>query len=320
MKRSTTPTNLVNFKSFAHMLELLPTDEACRVYLEQIRWNGTPTCAHCGLVDEGAYKLKAKGVFKGMYKCKGCDKRFTVTVKTMFEGSHMPLRKWFIALYIFSAHKKGISSYQLSRDLGITQKTAWFMLGRMREAFKVKSIEAPMTGKIQADESYFGGKTRNMHEWKRDIVHAAGSSAVHMNGVLGLMNNGVVKVMPVEATNGAVLKPILMNEIAKGATIVTDGHGAYAGLNKHFTHHIVNHENGQFVTNGFHTNGIENFWSQMKRGIIGIYHHTSGKHLGRYCDEFSFRYNNRKITDAERFDLSLVKTDGFRLKYKDLIA
>jgi transposase-like protein len=134
-------TKLTTFNSFANMLEALPNDEACRKYLEQIRWNGTPTCAHCGTVDSEAYRLKTKGMFKGMYKCKSCQQRFTVTVKTMFEGSHLPLRKWFIAIYIFSSHKKGISSHQLAKDLGITQKSAWFMLGRIREAFRVVYVK-----------------------------------------------------------------------------------------------------------------------------------------------------------------------------------
>ena len=127
------------FKSFSEMLEKLPTDADCRVFLENLKWEGSPICPHCGVQEKGHYLLKTKGVFKGMYKCMDCRERFTVTVGTMFEGSHIPLRKWFIAIYIFSSHKKGISSHQLAKDLGITQKSAWFMLGRLRNSFKQKS-------------------------------------------------------------------------------------------------------------------------------------------------------------------------------------
>lgn len=158
---------LASYNSFTHMLTALPDDAACRSYLESVRWtSGTPTCPHCGTADNKAMQLKTKGVFKGMYKCRSCRERFTVTIGTMFEGSHIPLRKWFIAIYIFSTHKKGISSHQLASDLGVTQKTAWLMLGRIRNAFKLKA-ETPMSGTVQADETYVGGKNKNRHKDKK---------------------------------------------------------------------------------------------------------------------------------------------------------
>src|SRR6185437_11599372 len=146
-------SSLLVFNSFSQMLEALPEEESCRTFLESIRWNGVPSCPHCGTVDASHYRLKVKGEFKGMYKCKACKERFTITVGTMFEGSHIPLRKWFIAMYIFSSHKKGISSHQLARDLGITQKSAWFMVSRMRHAFGMEQ-ETKLDGVIQADETF----------------------------------------------------------------------------------------------------------------------------------------------------------------------
>lgn len=192
------------------------------------------------------------------------------------------------------------------------------MLGRIRNAFKANEDATKLTGQIQADETYVGGKTRNMHQSKRDIVHAAGSSAVHANPVFGIMNKGVVKVIPVPYIDGTTLMPIIDAWVANDATLVTDGHGAYADAKKSFKHEIVNHTQQEFVRAGFHTNGIENFWSHLKRGIYGIYHWCSGKHLHRYCDEFAFRYNMRLKTVSEKFNYSLENSE--RLMYKTLIA
>lgn len=155
-----------NFNNFTAMITALPTDAACREYLELKRWGGTPVCPHCGVIDANHYKLNVKGEFKGMYKCKSCKERFTVILGTMFEGSPIPLRKWFIATFLFSAHKKGISSHQLARDLGVTQKTAWFMLHRLRQTFT--DVEPKiLSGVVSLDESFIGGKERNKHADKR---------------------------------------------------------------------------------------------------------------------------------------------------------
>lgn len=309
---------LKSFKSFTHMLEVLSTEDRCREYLEKLRWNNEPICPHCGECSTRHYKLKAKGVFKGLRRCRGCSKPFTVTVGTMFEGTHISLKKWFIAIFIFSSHKKGISSYQLARDLGITQKSAWFMLGRIRNAYTTKD-SIKMDGEIQIDETYVGGKNKNRHNDKK-VKESQGRSVKDKTPVLGLINNGKVTTEVVANTKAKTLRPIIEQMVEKGAIVITDEWKAYNSLNQDYQHEVVKHHASQYVNkNGFSTNSVENFWSLLKRGITGIYHQVSRKHLKRYCDEFAFRFNTRKITDSERFVMVLTNTRK-RLTYKDLIA
>jgi transposase-like protein len=312
-----TAAPLLPFNSFAQMLSALPTDESCREYLEAIRWSGAPVCPHCGTANTNHYKLKTKGEFKGLYKCRDCKERFTVTVGTMFEGSHIPIRKWFIALYIFSSHKKGISSHQLASDLGITQKSAWFMLGRMRAAF---SIDKPtdLGSVVQADESFVGGKNKNRHADKK-AEESQGRSTKDKTPVLGMVGStDKVHTTVVADTKAKTLKPIIENLVSNGSIIVTDEWQAYKGLANNYAHIVVNHKENQYVSGAFHTNGIENFWSLLKRGIYGIYHHASPKHLHRYCDEFAFRFNARKESNNERFNFPLINSP--KLTYQELIA
>ncbi|MEP6683085.1 MAG: IS1595 family transposase [Parafilimonas sp.] len=306
---------LTSFKSFAEMLQMLPDDNSCREYLELIRWNGEQRCPDCGSTEN--YKLKAKGIFKGLYKCSNCRERYTVTVGTMFEGSHISLRKWFIAIYIFSSHKKGISSHQLARDLGITQKSAWFMLGRIRLAFEGKEVKQ-MDGVIAADETFIGGKNKNRHADKK-VLESQGRSVKDKKPVLGLLKaGGNVHLSVVPDTKATTLKLIIETMVATGSIIVTDEWLGYSDLSNKYPHVVINHKEYEYVRGAFHTNGIENFWSLLKRGIYGIYHQVSPKHLHRYCNEFSYRYNARKLTDKNRFDLSLTNTEC-RLTYKQLI-
>lgn len=304
------------FKSFAQMLETLNTEEVCREYLEHLRWGDAPVCPHCGSKNKNHYELKQKGEFKGLRKCKDCRERFTVKVNTMFHGSHVPLRKWFIAIYIFSAHKKGISSLQLHRDLGVTQKTAWFMLSRIRNTFKSDSEEM-MEGTTQADETFVGGKNKNRHANKK-VKQSQGRSTKDKTPVFGMVNNGKVSTQVVPDTKAKTLKPIIKKMVKEGSIVVTDEWNAYNGLSKDYQHQVLKHNEMEFVKNGFHTNSIEGFWSLLKRGIFGIYHSTSKKHLNKYCDEFEYRYNTRKLTDGDRFNLSLANANS-RLTYKQLI-
>ena len=305
------------FKSVIQMIKTLNTDEACREHLERLRWNGEPICPHCGSQRPNHYRLKYDGIFKGLYKCKDCRSRFTVTVGTIFHGSQIPLHKWFLAIYIFSSHKKGISSVQLAKDLDITQKSAWFMLSRIRSSFK-SNVEFQFEGLVQVDETFIGGKNKNRSKHKK-VERTQGRSVKTKTPVFGMLCEGLVYTEVVKNTRGGTLKPIIRDKIKAGCTIVSDGWMGYRGLSDEYKHRIIQHNLGIFKQGPYHTNGIEGFWSQLKRGIIGIYHSTSAKHLHRYCDEFAYRYNTRQMSDGERFNLSLINSD-IRLMYRELTA
>lgn len=305
------------FNNFVQLLEALPTDEACREYLEWSVWEGKPICPKCGSMNPDHYKLKVKGKFNGLYKCKDCRERFTVTVGTMFEGSHIGLRKWFIAMSLFINHKKGISSLQLSRDLGITQKSAWFMLHRIRQVFGVLP-DGQFTGLVVADETWVGGADANKHRNKTSKV--LGEPNFGKTLVLAILENE--KTVHSEVINNRdreTIEPIIHEFVATDATLVTDEYKTYRQVGEPYKKHVrVNHGKGEYVKNGFHTNSLEGFFSHMKRGITGIYHQVSPKHLNRYCNEFAYRYNTRQMKDTERFCVSLRRPTE-RLMYKELI-
>lgn len=291
-------------------MDTLQSEEDCRLYIEKLRWNNIPTCYHCGSINENHYKLTNNGVFNGLYKCKDCRLRFTVRMGTMFESSHIPLKKWFLAIYIFLSHKKGISSVQLHKDINVTQKTAWFMLHRIRYNCE-DQIDVEFQEEIQVDETYVGGKSRGRRKGTQ-------GRSLTKTPVMGLLSAGKVKAKVIPNASGTVLKSIIYNLITKGATIVTDGWLGYRGLNRDFIHKVVKHNQGIYVENGYHTNSIEGFWSQLKRGIIGIYHLVSAKHLPKYSEEFVYRYNTRELSDGERFS-QFIGLANNRLKYYALI-
>lgn len=315
---------VTEFNSLAAMIKALPTDNDCREYMELKRWGNTPVCPHCGLVDANHYRLKVRGEFKGMYKCKSCKERFTVTVGTMLEGSPIPLTKWFIAAYIFSAHKKGISSHQLARDLGLTQKTAWFMLHRLRQSMKDTEV-APLGGNgniVEVDATVIGGKTKNMtNKKRREIVERKRGPYQNKTNVAGFVErNGNIRflvITPDEKESEMVKKHVDTNSL-----LMTDTGVNYKAIGKDYLHHaVVDHSKGEYGREKIlHTNTIEGAFSLFDRMITGIYHWVSPKHLQAYCNENEFRYNSRKITDKQRFDLTLIQTGGVRLPYKVLIG
>ncbi len=287
--------------------------QRCIEYLTKMRWKDGVTCPFC----DGKKVYELKGKTKG-YKCPKCKKLFSAIKGTIFENSPLPLQKWFVAIYLMSSHKKGISSLQLARDIGVTQTTAWFMTQRIRYAFKNKTFDK-MSGIIQADESYIGGKNKN-RSWGKKVAQSQGRSLKDKTPVFGLVDNlGKVYTEVVSDTKAMTLGKVIDKMVKGGSIIVTDEWKAYKKLHRKYLHIVLNHDDEEFVRGAFHNNSIEGFWSLLKRGILGIYHNVSAKHLHRYCDEFSYRYNTRKISENEKFQKVVSRVNG-RLKYKDLTA
>lgn len=311
----------LQFNSLPDLIKRFPDDASARTYLEKRKWNGNPVCPHCGCI--GAYTLKDGKT----YKCKDklCAKKFTVTVGTIMENSNIPLNTWFAAIYIATAHKKGISSVQLAKDLDITQKSAWFMLHRIREMVREKKQEK-LKGVVEADETYLADKSKaerkrlgeergvpDGKEYPKKYPKAKGV-------IFGMIErNGHIIVKAFADNNGKNIRGAIKDNVEKKSFLFTDESNLYNRLKSEYKRFSVNHSQKEWVRGDINTNHIENFWSVMKRGIYGTYHQISYKHLHRYCDEFSHRFNNRVFTDPERFVLSLEGTKG-RLKYKDLIS
>lgn len=308
----------MNFKSLPQLLDHFKDEKTCIEYYEQIRWNGNPACPHCGGLNP--YKTN-----RG-WKCSDsdCRKKFTVKVGTIFENSKISFRIWFGAIYLATNHKKGISSVQLALDLGITQKTAWFVLHRIREMLKEKAPQ--MLGEknmVEIDEAYIGGKEGNKHKGKQrsDVyphLNNDGTPYKPKNMVVGLIErNGKVVLRHVPRAVNYEIQPIIDIHVKHGAEIHTDESHIYRNLKIAYTHETVVHSARQYVVGNVHTNTIENFWSVLKRGLNGIYHQVSDKHLERYLDEYAGRFNTRNLTSQERFENFLLQSESY-LSYKNL--
>jgi transposase-like protein len=298
--------------------ERFHSEEAARKFLEEVRWPAGPVCPHCGTVNQ-AYENKSK---PGVYRCASdeCRKDFSVTVGTLFERSHVPLHKWLLATHLLMAGKKGVSAHQLHRMLGVTYKTAWFMAHRIREALREPSA-SPLGGAnkvVEADETYIGGKEKNKHRSKRTIK---GRGAVGKEAAFSLVErDGAVRSFHLPEVTAKTLRPILNAQLDKRSYLMTDEHGVYTVIGGSFAGHgTVNHSAEEYVRGGFwHTNTVENYFSILKRGITGTYHHVSQQHLKRYLAEFDFRYNERSglgVSDAERAAKALKGIEGKRLTY-----
>jgi transposase-like protein len=293
--------------------------EKAREYLETLRWPDGPVCPHCGAVG-GHYKLEGEAHRSGLWKCKDCREQFTVTVGTVFERSKIALNVWLQAVYLLCSSKKGMSSKQLERTLGVTYKTAWFMTHRIREAMTSKH-GGPLGGAghiVEADETYFGTEPAS-----KGIKRKPGGALKHMNKIVSLVErNGQIRSFHVPDVTGQNLKKVLMGHIHKDTHVMTDASPRYNELKrvKPFAQHSqVNHAQKEYARGIVTTNTVEGYFSILKRGLIGTYHHVSSHHLQRYVNEFDFRYNYRQangVSDSQRADMALKGISGKRLTYR----
>ena len=299
--------------SLLQLFKLYPDQESAREYLEQRRWPNGVTCPQC------AERERIKARKDGYYRCNACLLDFTIRTGTVFERSHIPLHKWLYAMYLLITSRKGISSMQLSKEISVTQKSAWFMLQRLREA--CGSDIDKLSGTVEVDETFVGGKERNKHAAKK---LNAGRGTVGKTAVIGLRERGGNTIaMPVSDTGSNTLQSTIHAHVQTGSTVYTDESASYSDLDGlFFRHEAVNHSSGEYVRGMASTNGIESVWAVLKRGLNGVYHHASSKHLARYVNEFAFRLNdgNVKRHTLDRLDSLVTATFGKRITYKELTA
>lgn len=300
-------------KSSLDLDKAFPDEQSCINHLEDVRWDGDVVSPF----DAGSKVYKCKD---NKYRCKNTGKYFNVKAGTIFDNSNLQLRKWFRAIWLATSFKKGISSYQLAAELGITQKSAWFMLQRIRNCFGSDDPE-PLDGIVEADETFVGGKNKNRHKDKK-VPLSQGRSFKDKTPVLGLLErNGRLMAFVIPDTKSGTLQPIIRRHVKEDCIFISDEWLGYRGLCKDYDHHIVDHGKKEYVNydnREIHSNSIEGFWSILKRGYNGIYNWWSRKHMQRYVNEFVFRYNTRKVQIFERFNLFLQNMVN-RITYKELI-
>lgn len=306
---------MLKFSSILDLIRAFPNEQSCIDYLTQLRWKN-------GVVSPFDTTSKVYVCKDNRYKCKNTGKYFNARTNTIFEGSKISLQNWFIAIYLYTSHKRGISSYQLARDLAVTQKTAWFILQRLRYATEHEAFQKAFEGIVQCDETFVGGKNKNRHKDKK-VPQSQGRSFKDKVPVFGAIeeSTGWVKAIVVSDTKGQTIKPLLYQHIKQDSHVMTDEWTAYKNIGNYFhTHTYVDHAKKQYADEGTTTNAIECFWSHLKRSIIGVYYKTSKRHLQLYLNEMTFRYNTKELRTDKRFEMYLEKTQQKRLTWQSLTA
>jgi transposase-like protein len=297
-----TPTNLL--EAIRYFSDLDVANE----FVAKLRWPDGPICPRCG-ADEHSYISTRR-----LWKCKACKRQFSVKVGTIFEDSALGLDKWLPAVWLVANSKNGISSHELARSLGTTQKSAWFMLHRIRLAMQTGSFDK-LSGEVEADETFVGGVAKFQHERKRKHI---GTGPVGKAVVVGLLErNGHVRAYSIPNARKDTLHPIVAENVEPGSALYTDAWSGYRGLESDYVHEVIDHAEA-YVNGRVHTNGLENFWSLLKRGLKGTYVSVEPSHLFRYLDERVFTFNMRDLTDFGRFAAVLTAAAGKRLTYREL--